>query len=569
MGGHLGPVNLLLTARRPRSHNGSGDTAKPIRATIRRVSDRSSDETASVGECRRLLDEAAVAFRAGEIRSSADLALRAAELAAADRRGDLAVVAAQVVWGVPDPATAASVERMCRLALETIDPADLAGRAGLHAQLGVALHHRDRYDEARSHVELALELAHASGAPLATAAALHAELLSIAGADPGPGLLQLSDRMLAAAIAASSAEAELTARAWRVDALIRTGETTEAAHEIDSLDVLVVRSELPLARWNAALARAGLSHALGRFDEAEALARVARSALPPSQRGQTEPLFIAQLMLIATDRGSVPPEIAAVRAAAIGGSLVATAMTARYDLEMGDRASARAAFEALRPRLAGIPTDRRRLPTLLGLLDLAVAFDDVATATELRARLAPFDGSMIASPLGAVGPVAYFLARVEALLGEHDAAVAHAEAALDQSARGAFRPWVERSRLACADALLLRNAPGDRDRAYQAATLATVGAAQLGMARLLPQARALGERLAARGRLSPREHEVASLIAGGATNREIAGALVVSERTVETHVQNILIKLGFRSRTQIASWATGDGGARAPGNAGT
>ena len=533
------------------------------------MSDRSRDDTPSVRECRRLLDEAAVAFRAGEIRSSAGLALQAAELAAVARRGDLAVAAAQVVWGVPDPATAAAVERICRLALETIDPADLAGHAGLHAQLGVALHHRDRYDEAGSHVALALELAGDSGAPLATAAALHAELLSIAGADPGPGLLPLSDRMLAAAIAAGSAEAELTARAWRVDALIRAGETTEAAHEIDSLDVLVVRTGLPLARWNAALARAGLSQALGRFDEAEELARVARGALPPSQRGQTEPLFIAQLMLIATDRGSVPPEIEAVRAVTIGGSGVAIAMTARYDLEMGDRARALAAFEAVRPRLAAIPTDRRWLPTLLGMLDLAVAFNDVATATELRERLVPFDGSMIASPLGAVGPVAYFLARVEALLGEHDAAVTHAGAALDLSARGAFRPWVERSRLACAEALLLRNTSGDRDRAHQAATLATVGAAQLGMARLLPQARALVERLAVRGRLSPREQEVASLIAGGASNREIAGTLVVSERTVETHVQNILVKLGFRSRTQIASWATGDGAARTPGSAGT
>jgi non-specific serine/threonine protein kinase len=53
-------------------------------------------------------------------------------------------------------------------------------------------------------------------------------------------------------------------------------------------------------------------------------------------------------------------------------------------------------------------------------------------------------------------------------------------------------------------------------------------------------------------RLTAREQEVADLIAGGLTNREIAAKLVVSTRTAESHVQNILIKLGFTSRAQIA-----------------
>jgi non-specific serine/threonine protein kinase len=48
---------------------------------------------------------------------------------------------------------------------------------------------------------------------------------------------------------------------------------------------------------------------------------------------------------------------------------------------------------------------------------------------------------------------------------------------------------------------------------------------------------------------------VAALIAQGKSNREIAEALVVGERTIETHVENILSKLGFDSRTQIAAWA--------------
>jgi non-specific serine/threonine protein kinase len=58
-----------------------------------------------------------------------------------------------------------------------------------------------------------------------------------------------------------------------------------------------------------------------------------------------------------------------------------------------------------------------------------------------------------------------------------------------------------------------------------------------------------------RNGLTPREREVAALIAQGLTNREIAGRLVVTERTAEGHVQNILNKLGFNSRTQIAAWA--------------
>ncbi len=55
-------------------------------------------------------------------------------------------------------------------------------------------------------------------------------------------------------------------------------------------------------------------------------------------------------------------------------------------------------------------------------------------------------------------------------------------------------------------------------------------------------------------RLSEREHEVASLIVHGLTNREIADALVISERTADTHVQNILCKLGLVSRAQVAAW---------------
>lgn len=55
--------------------------------------------------------------------------------------------------------------------------------------------------------------------------------------------------------------------------------------------------------------------------------------------------------------------------------------------------------------------------------------------------------------------------------------------------------------------------------------------------------------------LTRREREVAALIAQGQTNREIAATLVLGERTVETHLSNILGKLGLSSRRKIAAWA--------------
>jgi non-specific serine/threonine protein kinase len=94
------------------------------------------------------------------------------------------------------------------------------------------------------------------------------------------------------------------------------------------------------------------------------------------------------------------------------------------------------------------------------------------------------------------------------------------------------------------------------DRAFDVAwrrgsELSTAEAVALALERAVPSApRAAADDSG----LTRREREVAGLIAEGLSNREIAARLVVAQRTAEGHVENILSKLGFTSRAQVAGW---------------
>ncbi len=68
----------------------------------------------------------------------------------------------------------------------------------------------------------------------------------------------------------------------------------------------------------------------------------------------------------------------------------------------------------------------------------------------------------------------------------------------------------------------------------------------------------IGGRAPSRDALTPGEQQVASLVAEGRTNREVAGSLSVTERTIEGHLSNIYAKLGVRSRTELARRLTAE-----------
>ena len=98
-------------------------------------------------------------------------------------------------------------------------------------------------------------------------------------------------------------------------------------------------------------------------------------------------------------------------------------------------------------------------------------------------------------------------------------------------------------------------ARGDLSAAREAAERAAAAFRRLALPYRLRGADALLTDITAATRtadpLTRREREVHDLVAAGMTNREVANRLVLSERTVETHVRNILAKLAVTNRTEL------------------
>ncbi|MEO8572282.1 MAG: LuxR C-terminal-related transcriptional regulator, partial [Chloroflexota bacterium] len=124
---------------------------------------------------------------------------------------------------------------------------------------------------------------------------------------------------------------------------------------------------------------------------------------------------------------------------------------------------------------------------------------------------------------------------------------------LETGARGE----VAETRFDWAMALLRRGLARDRERASAMLDAALLGATELGMEPLRRRTTdAVSTLTAARSPLTGREQEVASLVAEGLTNKEVATRLRLSVRTAENHLRNVMNKLGLDNRAQVAAWVT-------------
>jgi DNA-binding CsgD family transcriptional regulator len=151
--------------------------------------------------------------------------------------------------------------------------------------------------------------------------------------------------------------------------------------------------------------------------------------------------------------------------------------------------------------------------------------------------------------------VARMIGELDVGCGDYQAAVAHLEEGLAVDARLGARPYTVRGRLALARAC---HALGDFARTIELARIVAIEARRLDMPGPLQEAESLLAEARASARatdpLTPREREVAELVGQAMSNREVANKLVLSERTVESHVRNILAKTGLKSRAELTRW---------------
>ncbi len=227
-------------------------------------------------------------------------------------------------------------------------------------------------------------------------------------------------------------------------------------------------------------------------------------------------------------------------------------------LHHGDRAGAAEAYALAGPIRSWTPSPAMRLAAWGHALAVVVALSRAGDIEFLAERFEPFRGRHVANGAGAgvyMGPVELQLGMAAGALGRLDSAVEDLETAVSSCDANGARGYAVQARVELADALSRRKAPGDLERARAVLDGATGEAQRLAMVPFTERIKQLRAGVGVTpSLLSPRELEVARLVARGLTNKQIGQTLFVSERTAENHVQHILLKLGFSNRSQVAAW---------------
>ncbi|WP_433726296.1 ATP-binding protein [Nocardia sp. CA-129566] len=514
--------------------------------------------SAAADRGRLLLARATASLRAGDLATAhADCV---AALTIGRRIGDAVLIAecALVLEPVGNRAWDRDIREWCTDALEFEDLADLL-RVRLLARATEASVYLGLLDHVDETSRAALELADACGDRDAVVAALRARQLACAAPEYRDERKELAARMTAAGIGMRNPSIELWGRLWTIDSQWERGELAAIGSELSRLRWCVRHTGGPMARWHLLVAEAALAQGHGDLDDALRLGGQAREVAESIDHPAGFGTHRALVANIGHHRGhldlsfELPP---VSTRSEVRNEIFARLGTAFPLVESGRAAEAEPLYRSLGPPEEWVIPPYFLLNALVvgGAVALALGLDD--DIRYFAERLGPYrDGHVVAGSGNGhyFGPVTLWLGKFVAARGDLSSAEAYLGNARKVCREVGARCFAVEADCELADLLIRRGATED---GVSMAKSALALAESYGMRPWVDRLRALAATPLDRRALSPREREVAALIAAGKSNREIATVLVLSERTAQNHVQHILTKLGFTNRSQIAAWVS-------------
>ena len=421
----------------------------------------------------------------------------AAERARATGRGDLFAQAAlgfahrPNASGHGDP----DVIELLEEALPGVPETDAALAIRVRSRLAAELRYAD-LARSSAMIESALAAARQLADPAVLAQVLDdCSFVRSSRLDP-EGWVVLNAEIVRAARAARDLELELLGQKGRVTGFLELGDVAAVDREARGLERTAAALRTPYARWLSAALRAMRALLDGDLALAE---RHIEATREPGEQLESPDVAIeiqAQIVYLRLEQGRVAEIEAVARQLVRGFPDVPAwrAALARMLLARDRRAEAGEELGRLAHRGFGDgPRDRGWLPTLAMAAEVAFAVGDARSAEALVVALTPHARLAVVAGSGLLyyGSVAHHLGLVLAAGAHWDAALVQLEAALAAEERAGARLWEARTRLAWAQVLLARNAPGDRARAAQLATETETTASDLGWAALEAEAHPL------------------------------------------------------------------------------
>ena len=362
-------------------------------------------------------------------------------------------------------------------------------RALLLSRLAIELYYTGELGRARARdlTAEALELARESADVGAVAKALAARHVALWRPD------LLEDRLaIATELVELGGEAALEGRHWRFVDLMEAGDAPAAYSELAEYERLSAQLRIPAWAWYVPLWRASLAAHQGRWREAEQLIEQAHTAGRRAQDANADLFHLIQTSNIPIERHrfdelEVTDEILA-RAETPVASAAWRSGFAWLLAERGEPDRGRVILlDEASDGFARVPWDANRLGCLIEYGEAALTLRERKIAGVVEHALAPFAASHATAARMALtyGPVRQLLGRLAAFRGDLDAAVDHLDRAIaDLTAFGA-EPRLVQTRVALADVLRRRGAPGDAERTDALLLTARARAGALGTPELL------------------------------------------------------------------------------------